>query len=195
MTYSVMKRQIKMQVYHRRYYTCSAAWSSWSSCLCLPFLPQQLHLGITLRMQSNCSQVSSETATDRLLRAASGQGNTHSTVTNGTGHCHFSLLTKGHLLVTRLQRSQSTSTAAQGCYFSEEVFTFVWVKLKELSTCAFPYLAEVLLGGRPTLQLPRVPSNHCLLYFISFIYYKGVQRHVNQLAKKEYSWYMCYGIR
>lgn len=145
--------------------------------LCLPFLPQQLHLGITLQMQSNSWQVSLETAPDWLLREASGQGNTHSTVTNATGHCHFSLPTKGHWLVTRLQRSLSTSTAAQGCYFSEEVFTFVWVKLQKLSTCAFPYLAEVLLRGTATLQLLRAASNHCVLHLNSFMYseiFKGV---------------------
>lgn len=128
MTCSVMQRQIKMQVYHRGYYTCSL-FGLLCILLRLPFLPLQLHLGITLQMQSNYSQMSSETATEGLLRAASGQESTHTTVTNATGHCHFSLLTKGHLLVTRLQRCLSTSTAAQGCYFAEEVFTFIWVYL------------------------------------------------------------------
>lgn len=112
MTCSVVQRQIKMQVYHRRYYTCSLfGLVCLFLCLLLPFLPQQLHL----LMQSNYSQMSSDTATVGLLRAASGQRNTHTTVPNATGHCHFSLLTKGHLLVTRLQRSLSTSTAAECC--------------------------------------------------------------------------------
>lgn len=176
-----------MQVYHRGYYTCSL-FGLLCILLRLPFLPLQLHLGITLQMQSNYSQMSSETATEGLLRAASGQESTHTTVTNATGHCPpraicWSPGCKGACLPAQLHRAvtlQRKSSHSSG------------------STCAFPSLAEVLLDGRPTLQLLRIPSNHSVLRLVSFMYseiYKGVQRHVSQHAKKEHSWYMCYGIR
>lgn len=196
MTCSMMQRQIKMQVYHRRYQTCSPV----SSGLSLPLPPPPFPP--TVVVPSDARQLLTGEFRNSYRQIAAGSlkpgEHTHTTVTNATGHCHFSLFTKGHLLVTRLQRSLSTSRAAQCCYFSEEVFTFVWVKLQEFSTCAFLYLAEALLDGRPTLQFFRVPSNHCVLHLISLTYseiHKGVQRHINQHAKKEYSWYMCYGIR
>lgn len=180
-----MQRQIKMQVYHRRYSTCSAAWSS----LSLPLPPFPTTAAAPWDHPSDAKQLlpSEFRNSHRQLGAASGQGSTPSAVTNGTDTAtfHCSPRATGCHQAAKVPVHQHRRT---GLVFSEEVFTFVWVQLKELSTCVFPYPAEVLLGGRPALQLLSVPSNPCLLHFISFIYYKGVQRHVNQLAKKEYSY-------
>lgn len=87
MTCSVMQRQIKMQVYHRRYSTCSAAWSS----LSLPLPPFPTTAVAPWDHPSDAKQLlpSEFRNSHRQLGAASGQGSTPSAVTDGTDTAPF----------------------------------------------------------------------------------------------------------
>lgn len=159
--------------------------------LSLPFLPQQLQL----LMQSNYSQTSSETGTDRLLRAPRPGELTPlwlMPLDTATVHCSPRAICWSPGAKVPVHQHSCTVLFFRG------VFTFIWAKLQQFFTSAFLHLSEALLHGRLALQFLRGLSNHCVLHFISLMcseIYKGVQRHINQHAKKEYSWYMCYRIR
>lgn len=102
MTCSVMQRQIKMQVYHRRYYTCSPVCSGLSVSP-PPFPATAAAPSDTKQQLPDESRNSHRQTAEGSLRPG---GHTHH-CDNATGH--FPLLTKGHLLLTSLQRSLSTT--------------------------------------------------------------------------------------
>lgn len=154
-----------MQVYHRRHYTCLPIWSDLSlPLLPLPFPPTAL---APWDHPSDAKQLLTDEFRNshRLVAEGSLRPGEH------THHCDWC-----HWTLPLFTSDRGPFAGHQLAKVPAQLHRVVTFQMQSSHFC-FPLPCWGPAGWQTSLQLLRVPSNHCVLHLISFMYsetYRGV---------------------